>query len=205
MCCCCGRNVLLLFWFIQAKACPVQAGLGASCLLTNRLPNMPQTPPTCAPAPQIVADLQRQEEQVVAALQHAGRGSELMGRARWWVDSRTQQQKAEAAEAQQREEERAAANAAADASREVQAAAHAAAVQAASRAETEDAAGGRAGRAAGRQAEDAGPNGSSEAAAGHTDEAASSSFQWQAVGRWAGRVSRDLRSDMGQVGAGWVW
>ncbi|KAI7836520.1 hypothetical protein COHA_009621 [Chlorella ohadii] len=148
---------------------------------------------------QIVADLQRQEEQVLAAMQHAGRGSELMGRARWWVDSRTQQQKAEAAAAQQREEERAAENAAADASREVQAAAHAAAVQAASRAETDGAAGGRASGGRGRQAAGAGPSGTSGVAEDGQHAEASSSFQWQAVGRWAGSVSRKLRDDMGQV------
>ncbi|PRW32523.1 alpha beta- isoform C [Chlorella sorokiniana] len=145
---------------------------------------------------QIVADLQRQEEQVLAALQHAGRGSELMGRARWWVDSRTQQQKAEAAEAQQREEERVAAHAAADASREVQAAAHAAAVQAASR--SEGASGSKAGGGQGRRGASGAPSGSS-GAAGQPAEEASSSFQWQATGRWAGRVSDELRSAMGQV------
>lgn len=154
-----------------------------------------------------MSDLAQREQSVLAAIQHAGRASELMGQARWWVDSRSQQQKA-AAEAQTRAVEAAErAEQAAAASQEVQAAEHASAVQAASRAETEATAagssssssgkGGGGGAAAGAQQPlGAGAPGAASQA---SDAGASSTWRWQAVGRWAERVSGELRSAVGQV------
>jgi hypothetical protein len=160
-------------------------------------------------ADQIVEDLKRQEQAVLAAVQQAGRASELMAQARWWGDAATERG-AQAAAA----EERRAAAAAADATREVQAAAHADAVQAASRAETAAAAaapggGGGGGGADQRRAQpqsqqqqQAGAAPSSAQQAPSTDAPApgSNAWQWQAAGRWAARVSADLRAAVGQVG-----
>lgn len=156
---------------------------------------------------QIMADLQQQEQQVSAALLHAGRGSELMGRARWWADSRGQAEleQLQLERQQQAEEQREAAAAVADAANEVQAAQHASAVQAASRAETAAGAGAEAtGRARQRGASsNAGPQqqplATSACASADNASAGSSSWQWQAVGRWAERVSGELRAQIGQV------
>ncbi|KAL4421274.1 hypothetical protein ABPG75_010565 [Micractinium tetrahymenae] len=158
---------------------------------------------------QIVQDLDRQEEKVLAAMRHAGRGSELMGRARWWAEAASPEQRAEAAA--WREEARASAAAAVAATREVQAAQHATAVQAASRADASQAAA-SAGSAGGEQPPSAaaathasrndsigGSSGSGAGGSSSSAHAGGSAWRWQAVGRWAERVSSELRTQMWQV------
>ncbi|EFN50944.1 hypothetical protein CHLNCDRAFT_141612, partial [Chlorella variabilis] len=149
----------------------------------------------------IVEDLRQQEREVSAALRRAGRGSELVGQARWWAEPQAHGQQA-AAEAAA--EKRQAAAAAAAATREVDAAAHATAVQAASRAETAAAAeggGGGAGRHAGSEAQQQQQQQQQPGVPppSTSTSPADSSWQWQAVGRWAERVSGELRAAIGQV------
>ncbi|KAL4424597.1 hypothetical protein ABPG77_009181 [Micractinium sp. CCAP 211/92] len=158
---------------------------------------------------QIVQDLQRQEEKVLAAMRHAGRGSELMARARWWADLAGVEQRAAAAAAW-RDEARASAAAAMAATREVQAAQHASAVQAASRADADAGqAAAAAGAAGGAQpqrpapahaaASNGGGGGGDGGSGGGGAGPGSTAWQWQAVGRWAARVSSEMRTQIGQV------
>lgn len=124
---------------------------------------------------------------MLAAVRHAGRGSELMGSARWW----------QAGDAAAGSEQRAAAAAAA--SREVQAAQHASAVQAASRADADASqAAASAGAAGGEQPPRAASRDGSRG--GGAADAGGIAWRWQAVGRWAERVSSELRAQMWQVG-----
>ena len=143
---------------------------------------------------------------MAAALQHAGRGSELMGRARWWVDSRSQEARAEAAAAERQAaaveraaDAAAAEEAAAAANGEVLAAQQASAVQAASRAETQSAAECGSGSSRGGGSGSTAEQPLSSDGTAPAGDAASSSWQWQRVGRWAERVSGELRSAVGQV------
>ena len=150
---------------------------------------------------------------MTAALQHAGRGSELMGHARWWVDSRSEAAKEEAGQRQrQAEDAEAATAAAAAASGEVQAAQHASAVQAASRAETQAAEGDSSVSSASSSSSEGsgvGPAAAAAAAAasttsssgggGRSSDKSSSAWHWRAIGRWAERVSSELRAQVGQV------
>ena len=170
-------------------------------------PTLPSIKSMC---PQILEDLKSREESVAAALQHAGRGSELMGHARWWVDSRSEAAKEEAGQRQRQAEEAEAATAAAAASGEVQAAQHATAVQAASRAETQAAegdssgsssssAGGRAGPAGAAAVAASATSSSSSSSSGGSSDKSSSAWHWRAIGRWAERVSSELRAQVGQV------
>ncbi|KAI3423963.1 hypothetical protein D9Q98_009797 [Chlorella vulgaris] len=143
----------------------------------------------------IVEDLRSQEQEVLAAMQHAGRGSDLVGCARWWADSRSQLEQAAAQQQQQQPDEQAATQqqadaAAARATGEVQAAAHATAVQAASAAESEAGSSSRAQR--GAASEQPQPQ-------QQTQQGATPSWHWQAAGRWAERVSSELRAAVGQV------
>jgi uncharacterized membrane protein len=131
-------------------------------------------------------------------MQHAGRGSDLVGCARWWADSRSQLEQAAAQQQQQQQQQHAeqaatqqqADAAAARATGEVQAAAHATAVQAASAAESEAGSCSRAQRGAASEQ----PQPPQQ-----TQQGAAPSWHWQAAGRWAERVSSELRAAVGQV------